>query len=74
MIGAHIIWQDLIAPNWSNPQSWQFLALETRSFLYRFAQYADDDTKSMINENLVDFQLHKALFFLRGVGAGINLL
>ena len=52
MIGTHIIWQDLIAPNWSNPQSWQFLALETRSFLYRFAQYADDDTKSMINETL----------------------
>ena len=52
MICAQIIWQDLIAPNWSKPQSWEFLAPETRSFLNRFAQYADDDTKSMINDTL----------------------
>ena len=36
------------------------MALETRSFLNRFAQYADDDTKSMINDTLAAWNASRA--------------
>ena len=37
------------------------MAFETRSFLFKFAQYADDDLKNLINETLAAWNASTAL-------------